>query len=202
MDKMEELVTASLGDTTSSTLEWFKEQLGRVTSQPGEVTEEQEKLEQQQREKEAALQILKQQQDDISKKIAALQGNPTQAKAHEGEPLEIIKRALAKKGDEQNSNEVLLQQLKTALTGKKEEDPHKQLIKALITQQNKVPGEGGTSTLNPTLANKITSASSSTMADWLAGLNKQEESESEQSRHAQTQLRYWDDSDCSDAYLT
>ena len=56
------------------------------------------------------------------------------------------------------------------------------LLKALITGQNKTPGEGGTNTLKPSLVNSITAADSGSMAEWLANLNRQEEGESEVSK--------------------
>ena len=56
------------------------------------------------------------------------------------------------------------------------------LLRALITQSNKTSGEGGTSTLKPEIASRIAGVNSNTMADWLAGLNRQEEGESELTR--------------------
>ena len=67
-----------------------------------------------------------------------------------------------------------------ALAGKKEEDPNKALLKALITGQNKMPGEGGTNTLKTSILNGLlTPEGTNNMAEWLANLNKQEEGESD-----------------------
>ena len=74
-----------------------------------------------------------------------------------------------------------MNQLKAALSGKKEEDPNKNLLRALITTQNKTAGEGGTSTLKPNIARSINPGSGN-MAEWLAQLNRQDEGESELSR--------------------
>ena len=71
-----------------------------------------------------------------------------------------------------------MQQLRSALSSKKEEDTNKMLLKALITGQNKVPGEGGTDTLKPALINSwLNPESGNTMAEWLANLNRQDEGE-------------------------
>ena len=71
-----------------------------------------------------------------------------------------------------------MQQLRSALSGKKEEDPNKTMLKALITQQNKTTGEGGTSTLKANILKGVTPGGGN-MADWLANLNRQEEGESD-----------------------
>ena len=80
---------------------------------------------------------------------------------------------------------MLIQQLRTALTNKQDEDPNKALLRALITMQNKTTTDGGTSTLKPHIINSLLTtegSNSNTMAEWLAGLNRQEEGESELSR--------------------
>ena len=56
------------------------------------------------------------------------------------------------------------------------DDPNKVLLKALITQQNKTSGEGGTSTLKAPIMTKLTGDG---MAEWLANYNRQEEGESD-----------------------
>ena len=95
--------------------------------------------------------------------------------------LEIRKALLQDNPEAQQ--EALIQQLRNSLAGRKEEDPDKLLLKALITSQNKVTGKGGTSTLKPAvLSNLLTAENPTNMAEWLTNLNKQEEGESEISK--------------------
>ena len=77
---------------------------------------------------------------------------------------------------------MLIQQLRSALTSKPEEDPNKALLKALITSQNKTIAEGGTSTLKPQVLSSLLNEGGNTMAEWLETLNKQEEGESDLSK--------------------
>ena len=75
----------------------------------------------------------------------------------------------------------LMAQLRAALGDKKEEDPNKILLRALVTNHNKMPGTGGTNTLKTNITRGLPMAGGS-MAEWLANLNKQEEGESEITR--------------------
>ena len=151
MAKMEERTTSSMEKTSSSTLDWFKQQMEALLK-PGtpQADTEENRRKQQQLEKEAAIAGLKRQQEEISSRLKELEGT---------EPL------ADPKSDNTSNQELLLQQLKAALATKKEEDPNKAVLRALITQQNKTTVEGGVSTLN---------------------LNKQEEGESELSRYILT----------------
>ena len=124
----------------SESLEWLKTQMG-IPGTPKGVTEDLRRKEQE--EKEAAIQELKAQQEEITRKLANLVGdkhNPS------GDTMtDILKQAMGE--ESRRPQEVLIQQLRSDLAGKKEEDPNKALLRALITQQNKTAGEGGTSTL-------------------------------------------------------
>ena len=78
------------------------------------------------------------------------------------------------------TQDTLMQQLQAALAGKKEEDPNKSLLRALMTEQNKTQQAGGACTLKPNILHSIVNEGNGpTMAEWLATLNKQEEGESE-----------------------
>ena len=175
MEQLEQAADSALGESSTQTLEWFKSQMDKFTkhTNPGPDPAEQERLRLQQ-EKEQRLKELLKQQEELSREVAALQGTTTT-----DDPAASIKKALAQSGEQQLTGEVLLQQLRTALSGKNEEDPNKLLLKALITQQNKTAGEGGTNTLKIGLVNRISAANTNTMAEWLATLNKQEEGESD-----------------------
>ena len=105
---------------------------------------------------------LKQQQEDINRRLAELQGNPT--------PID----------NTNDSQDMLIQQLRNALGNKKEEDPNKALLRALVNPQNKTSAPGGANTLKPNvLSGLLTAEGGNSMAKWLGSLNKQEEGESE-----------------------
>ena len=119
--------------------------------------------------REAEIQQLQKQQQEIADKLSSLTG---QASASSGLGT-----------THQETPELLMHQLKTALAGKKEEDPNKMLLKALSIPQNRLSGEGGTNSLKPAVLNSILSSDNPlNMAEWLANLNKQEEGELELSR--------------------
>ena len=167
----------STEDTANHTLHWLKEQMAKIsgasTPQDSAPTEEQIRASRLQQEREQAIKGLKTQQAEIAAKLQELEGG-------EEDPLNIIRKAMAPLEGTGNQ-EVLLQQLRTALSGKKEEDPNKMLIKTLVTQQNKTAGEGGTNTIKPHFINKATDSRS--MAEWLANLNRQEEGESDLAKY-------------------
>ena len=170
MDQMAQLATSAMGEASANTLDWFKSKMGTIGRNiETPLTEEEERQRKRQQEREAAIDDLKKQQEDIQKKLRELQGE------------EGIENPLS--GIGQPPQEVLMQQLRSALSGKKDEDPNKALLRALITQQNKTPGEGGTNTLKQALMNRILTGNSNSMAEWLANLNKQEEGESELFRY-------------------
>ena len=116
------------------------------------------------REKKQLLQDLQKQQEELQRKIADISG-----------------RDIGPTGvNPDNSQQLLLEQLRAALTTKEtEKDPNKALLKALITSQNKTYGPSGTSTLKTDLVNRMTGCTEFSMAEWLASLNKQDEGESE-----------------------
>ena len=159
----------------SESLEWLKTQMG-IPGTPKGVTEDLRRKEQE--EKEAGIQELKAQQEEIIRKLANLVGdkhNPN------GDTMtDILKQAMGE--ESRRPQEVLIQQLRSTLAGKKEEDPNKALLRALITQQNKTAGEGGTSTLKANVLARLLQGDNATMAKWLASLNRQEEGESELNR--------------------
>ena len=175
---LEELKQAAEGvkqNTSKSMLDWFKAQASMINKPGGPVEEietpEQERARLEKEAQEKEIRDLQAQQLEITQKLERLTG----VTQHSKDP-----------NIEGASQELLLQQLKSTLTNKKEEDPNKALIRALVTAQNKTQGEGGTSTLKPTLLNGILGGdgTSNTMAEWLANLNRQEEGESEISKLA------------------
>ena len=92
--------------------------------------------------------------------------------------MDMVRKALGQDPTHTSQQESLMQQLRTALSGKKEEDPNKAILKALVMQHNKAPGEGGTNTLRGSILRGITPGTGG-MADWLVNLNKQDEGEFE-----------------------
>ena len=169
---MNQWVEESKEGATADSLAWFKAQLDAMHSKSTHVipsTEELERITKEQRDREAALTDLKRQQEEIAKKIEDLQVAP-----NTGMASTLPSTAVGK--DNQGD---LMAQLRTALSGKKEEDQNKTLLKALVTHQNKMPGEGGTNTLKPSIVRGVPEMNGGTMADWLANLNKQEEGESD-----------------------
>ena len=163
MEQMKEFVNSSKA-TGGGTLDWLKDQIEKLNLKDS-TGEDSQQLKAKQ-EREEAIRELKRQQQDINSRLVELESGGPLTNPSGGEPKE-------------DSQEVLLQQLKIALSGKKEEDSNKLLLKALITQQNKTTGEGGTSTLRPATLNKLVADPREGMAEWLAGLNKQDEGESQ-----------------------
>ena len=145
---------------TNTTLSWLQSQISSLGKGKQTTVEELERQRQEQMEKDAAIQELKSQQEDIQRKLMELQGQ-TKAQANPSN----------------TTADMLLHQLRSALSGKKEDDPNKALLRALITQQNKSPGEGGTNTLKPDLLSRMVEGENLNMAEWLANLNGQEEGE-------------------------
>ena len=170
LEQMGQIASSTMKGTTSAMLDWFKAQLEAVTSHNKAnptLTEEEERNRRLQAEREEAISDLKKQQEEIQRKLKELEGITEEPHNSATQPV---------------SQEVLLQQLRSALSGKKEEDPNKVLLKALITQQNKTVGEGGTSILKPGIMSRLTVGETANMAEWLASLNKQEEGESDITR--------------------
>ena len=183
VETIREMAARAKETSANSATEWFKAKLNDL-HKPDKNPEELERLRREQA-RQRELEELRSQQEQITKRMEELnQGVPS----HEpqGDPLLPIRRALNQESSESSNPDLLLQQLKAVLTNKKEEDPNKALLKALITAQNKVPGQGGTNTLNPGLVNTLGGGESgNTMADWLAGLNKQEEGESDVAQYGE-----------------
>ena len=128
-------------------------------------------------EKKQILEDLQRQQEELQRKIADISGKDTGPTGMSSD----------------NSQQLLLEQLRSALTTKEtEKDPNKALLTALITSQNKAPGPSGTSTLKTDLMNRMAGCNEFSMAEWLASLNKQDEGESEVLRA----LAREEDSDC------
>ena len=151
--ELEGRVQAANKEASAQVLDWFSSQL--PSSNPVVFDPEEEV-------KQKQLEALIEQQAQISNKIAKIEGT-----------------ASTSKPETRNSQEVLLHQLRGALAGKQEDDD-RTLLKALLTSQNKAPGEGGTNTLKPSILNNITSqGGGNNMAEWLASLNKHKEGESE-----------------------
>ena len=160
LEQLKAKAEASRTDSSTRILEWFNAQI--PSTHPPTTVDIEEARAKEQRDKE--IQDIKAQQEALSRKLAELEGT---------KPTDTPKNP-------DTSHELLLQQLKSALSSKQEEDPNKALLKALITSQNKVTGEGGTNTLKPTILNGLLNPEGgNSMAEWLASLNKQEEGESE-----------------------
>ena len=176
LEKMREVTDTAKTESSNEALQWLQDQIKSIrasTTEPEKAAEH--------RAKQAALEELKQQQQDLNKRWQELTGEvPESAVNITAGNTPDLSKLQDQKGLE--FQELLLQQIKAALTGKKEEeDPNKTLFKALITSQNKALGTGGTSTLRPAILRGLLedSPNSNTMAEWLATLNKQEEGESE-----------------------
>ena len=167
MEELKDKTEVTKQETSSKVLEWFQSQVSGLQAAPT-VNQEEERANQQ---RLKDIEEVKAQQAQLSRKLALLEGrdpgqeNPTPPKE-----------------DTPRTQEAILQQLRLALAGKKEEDPNKALLRAPITSQNKTTGEGGTSTLKPTVLNSILSTKGNNMAEWLANLNKQDEGESDLAR--------------------
>ena len=171
LEQVKQLALASREDSSNKVLQWYKSQLESLkgTGDPTTINMEEEQKKKEAEEKAAAIQELKQQQEDISKKLAELTGE-----THGTPPVGSDTTTPSS-----NTAEVLLQQLKTALSGKTE-DHNKTLLRALSLPQNKTTTEGGTNTLKSSILNSILPGEGPTsMADWLASLNRQEEGESD-----------------------
>ena len=172
IENMKRIASEARTQSSQSTMDWFKEQISTINKDTSHTHTPEEES------RKAEIKELKAQQEDISKRLAELESSPETVQS-DNPLLEAIKH-MGQPGQASGpSQELLLQQLKTALAGKEEEDPNKALLKALLTAQNRTPGEGGTNTLRTSLMQKISRPESdNSMADWLASLNRQEEVES------------------------
>ena len=170
LTQIREISESARAEASSGAASWLSDQMARVNPDPEKDRREQERRE--------AISDLKKQQEEISRKLAELE-QPNGAG-----PVSTPQGTVRAYGEgDKPTQEILMQQIKGILTGRKEEDQNKALLKAFITAQNKAPGEGGTNTLKVSLVNSLlTGEGTNTMADWLANLNRQEESESEISK--------------------
>ena len=112
-------------------------------------------------------------------------GTSAEPDKEEDELTKLLKGAVAP--SEKQTQESLLQQLKASLSMKKDEEANKALLKALITEQNRIMGGSGANTLKPSLLSSIIGEEGAPpMASWLANLNSQEEGESNFFRNSHT----------------
>ena len=183
--EIQKMSEESIADANSVASGWLKKHLEDLNKNPTSYTtseDEKRKLEEerkQEEEKAKKVEQLEQQQAEIQKKLAELKGTPTPPSTGDRGPTSNILSDLLAGAQPTNSQELLMQQLRTALTGKKEEDPNKALLKALVNAQNRTGDPSGVNTLKPELMGKLLSDNHTSMEEWLAGLNRQEEGEFE-----------------------
>ena len=134
---------------------WLEEQITKLKGPPQDlvpvdpVEEVKAKAEEEKRKK---IQELKEQLKDF-----------TGEEVNIGEPKKPV-----------TNQQLLLQQLKSALEPKQNTDPQQDILRALTVESNKTTGTGGTTTLRSDILNPDTPMA---MQDWLAQLNQQEEGE-------------------------
>ena len=161
MKKLAEEVEENEG--TDSTVQWLKEQLQKLS--PGEKDHElEEKARKEQEAKNKMIQDIKNQQAELARKLEEITG--------EAEPV-------SNTDSTKMNQDMLLQQLQTALATKSDTDPQKAMIRALATQGNKAVGPGGVNMLRPDIMQKIThTPMGNNMSEWLANFNREDEGES------------------------
>ena len=124
MEQLKDISATARSANTATILEWFQAQTAGSSRPVGPpIISEDERQKRQQEQREQETRDLKKQQE-INRRLTEIT---------KGEPHTI-------KGSQ--PAEALLQQLKAALTGKKEEDPNKALLKALLSSHNKPLGKG------------------------------------------------------------
>ena len=130
----------------------------------------------QEQEKARNLQELRKQQEDLQEEIDRMTENEPSG----SDLTNILRKALHPREQQKTEQELMMEQLRTALAPKTtDKDTTRNLLRALITAQNKAGGVGGTSTLKPGIADCLMNEGEFSMAKWLATLNKQEEGESD-----------------------
>ena len=155
MQELEKLTEAAQGKAKSDAADWLKTQIEGLTK-----SDEDAKRAEEERQREKALKVaeLTKQQEHIQAQLRELNcDNPT--------------------GTPDSTQSLLLNQLKAALSTKKE-DPNKLLLKALSSTHNKTQDPSGVNIIRPEVAHRLLSGTS-TMEEWLASLNRQEEGELE-----------------------
>ena len=172
-------------------LAWLQSQMAK----PSEPMEDEAMLTLKRKEeavrRQAQMEKLKKQQEELRVQMEELMEE--EAKNTSTSPVETLNQAINGSNKSRTEQELLLEQIRTALGPKEEEkDPNKTLLRALISSQNKVTGDSGTSTLKTDIFNKLTNEGDFSMAEWLASLNKQE-GESEVTKLLN---RNYDESDC------
>ena len=159
LSNIKEMGDNSRQDVSQGVTQWLRTQLEDATQPGGPDREEVIRANREKEAREKAILELREQQEEINRRLAELTGDISTPGA----------------GISITGQEAQLQQLRTALAGRKEEDPNRVLLKAFIKAQNKTQGEEGTNTLKPSVLNSLTNPESgNAMADWLANLNKQE----------------------------
>ena len=111
-------------------------------------------------------------EEEKQKKIADLRD---QLKLLTGEEVQEPTVTPATSHMPRDKQQLLLQQLKAALEGRG--DPQQDNLRALTVEANKTTGIGGTSTLKPDILSRLNPDTPSSMHEWLAQLNQQEEGE-------------------------
>ena len=158
-------------------MDWLKTQMAKVSS---DTSEQQERIRREQQEKQQAIQDLRAQQEELSRKLAELEGLPSHTETPQ----------MPHSGPISGAKGSMMEQLKEILASKREEDPNRALLKALLTQQNKMPGDGGTNTLKPNILSNMVPKDNPNMAEWLASLNRQEEGEFDLSKFFLSKRRH------------
>ena len=111
LGQLKEMSTAAQAESIGNILKWFQTKAAEINSLGEHIrpSEEQERLRKEQEQKETQIKELKTQQEEISRKLTELCG------AQANSPTIT----------EEQRPEDMLQNLKLALSGKKEEDPNK-----------------------------------------------------------------------------
>ena len=173
MEKMQDMGPPPQTHKRNQAVAWLEQQIGREQATPPTPGEREPPEEAQH-----LLAELRAQQLELQERIDSITKQATPSSSPEDLPTRL-RQALASKTGSKVDQDILMEQIRTALAPKAEEKDHnKALLRALLTNQNKMTGVSGTTTLKPELLGKLT-AEEFSMPTWLASLNKQEEGESE-----------------------
>ena len=124
LSNIKEMGDNSRQDISQGVTQWLRTQLEDATQSGGPDREEVIRANREKEAREKAILELREQQEEINRRLAELTGDISTPGA----------------GTSITGQEALLQQLRTALAGRKEEDPNRALLKAFITAQNKTQG--------------------------------------------------------------
>ena len=165
IQEMDKMRADSSKNVSVEATEWLRKQLKDLTPK---VTSEEEKrkLEEEEKQKANKIQEIKQQQAELQKQLSQLTGENPEA-SNIPRPVNL-----------EESQGLILEQLKAALSGNRT-DPNKALIRALTNTQNRMTDPTGVNSLKPELMGRILTENNTSMEDWLATLNRQEEGELE-----------------------